>query len=179
MNTYQPGEYYDFTSVGIYEDANGIRYIALNDGTGEPQKVKPYDFQTEWTDIIGAKIRCFCYKIGINGNPLFQQDHYGILSDCYNGEGEECAFTVMDRRIDTRNNQQFYQIQDVYGIGHRYYSNENYEKFQEITLKVVGINKKDNNRAYLVLKPLESEISTLTPKYEILKESKFGQEKST
>lgn len=174
---YKAGEYYNFIALNIFEDTNGMRYIALSDGSGRTNKVRPYEFQTEWSEILGTRIRCYCKAIGRFGNPMFEQDHYAILSSLYNGEGEEKEFKVMsEMEVDSNTGARYYNLQDVYGIGHRYYTDAKYDRFEEIVLKVMSIGKKDNNRAYLELRPKDEVIVEVKHNSDILKVSKFGQE---
>lgn len=176
MTEYTIGEVYEFTALYIETDSNGINYIVMNDGSGVAQRVKPFDFQTEWSEIQGMTIRCYCEGISRLGRPYFKQSYYDVLTACYNGDGETHTFTVKNVRIDDATQMQFYELTDVFGLKHRYYSKASYENYEELTLRVENVVEKSNNRAYLELKAVEEGDNTSHTEDGMMAESLFGCE---
>jgi hypothetical protein len=188
MVTYTPGKFYTFQFVEIKEEYD-TKYIYLSDGYRNTFRVKPYDYQLEWEDYnIPDKIICFVKDINIYGLPLLEQNKKEVLGFCYSDLGSEYAFKVINCLVDNKTQAEYYDLNDSYGLYHRYYPKPNEPKHQTgdiFSLIVQEVNDKGNNRSFLNFKypqdlvqnetePIKSEISE-DPRTESL----FGFESAT
>ncbi|MEC5166737.1 hypothetical protein RCH18_002485 [Flavobacterium sp. PL11] len=152
MTTYIPGNYYSFQVVEIREE-NDTKYIYLSDGYKETYRVKPFDYQLEWEDFnLPDKITCFVKDISIRGLPLLEQNKKDILNFCYADLGSEYAFKVINCEVDSKTQAGFYNLNDSFGLYHRYYPKLNEPKHQTgdiFNLVVNKINDKGYNKSFL------------------------------
>lgn len=171
---YEIGKFYDFVALHFFDEFDGVTYLALNAGGGNAVKVRPYDFQTEWNDVQGKTIKCYCKGISRNGNYYFEQSYYDILSQCYSEDQEE-VFAVVDVCTDPTTGNTFYKLLDPYGLQHRYYTNIQMNLHDSVTLTIAKVVDGDGNKAHIEFKPLVG--SNPTPGADAaIKVSQFGVE---
>jgi hypothetical protein len=188
MITYTPGKYYTFQVVEIREE-NDTKYIYLSDGYKDTYRVNPFDYQLEWEDYnLPDKIVCFVKDINIYGLPSLEQNKKEVLDFCYSDLGSEYAFKAINFAIDAKTQAEYYDLNDSFGLYHRYYPKTNEPTHQTgdiFNLLVKNINEKGNNKSFLhfeypqdliqkEVKEVTSEIS-LDPRTESL----FGFESAT
>lgn len=154
---------------------DGSPYLVVTDGKRD-FTVKPYDYQVEYSSIPST-IRCFVWKLSINGTPYFEQVKEDVLKNCYYQSDSSSdilhTFVVKEVRIDNHTNKPFYLLSDEYGIVHRYYPKEAEivkKQGDELNLVVKGIipAKRGKNNARLDLDLPEAgtrPVFTVAPDY--------------
>lgn len=152
MITYTQGKFYTFHVVQIKEE-NDSKYIYLSDGYRDTYRVEPYDYQLEWEDFnVPEKILCFVKDINIYGLPFLEQNKKGVLEFCYSDLGSEYAFKVINCKVDDKTNAEYYDLNDSFGLYHRYYLKPNEPRHQTgdiFNLVLKGITEKGNNKSFL------------------------------
>jgi len=188
MAEFAPGRFYTFQVVEIREE-NDNKYIYLSDGFVDTYRVKPFDYQLEWEDYnLPDKINCFVKSINIHGSPYLVQNKADVFKFCYSDLGTEYAFKVINCATDTKTQAFYYDLNDSFGIFHRYYPKANEPKHQTgdiFSLLVKEINVKENNRTVLNLEYPQDLVLTNTAvvtsdtSQDPRTESRFGFETAT
>jgi len=149
---YTSGKFYTFQVVAIREE-NDAKYIYLSDGYKETFRVKPFDYQLEWEAYnLPDKITCFVKDISTRGLPLLEQSKNEVLKFCYSDLGTEYAFKVINCTIDAKTKAAYYDLNDSFGLYHRYYLKPNdpiHQTGDIFSLLVKDISVKDNNKCFL------------------------------
>lgn len=147
---------YPFVAEGIIEGKNEKKYIALRRaGEDKVSQFAPaYDFQTEWVDKFPCKM--WCEVMDYNADKdicILQQCYYDLLSSLYSGLPQTNKFKVVNSKIDSNTNNNFYILKDAYGLCHRFYSNHNetYNIGDEVEMLVESVVQRDNRHGYLSL----------------------------
>lgn len=166
MKEYRAGHIYQFVVTDIRE-VNERKYIYLSDGKKDTYRVPPYDYQFEWESFNLPKI-LNCYVVSVNefGLPLLAQVRKEVLAHNYTEEGTEYAFKLVAKRQDANTGVQYYELHDPFGLSHRYYPNSD-EPVRDVSdifsLIFIGIEEKENNKAFLKLAPIRESIQVKHP----------------
>lgn len=154
---YEVGKNYEFHNAGLYVGSDGNKYLKVIDDEHNIFSVKPYQFQLDWNDMT-KRVRCFLAKI-VEGRPRFELHRDSILDYWYaNHIGKFNTFVIERKCIDSQSGSTYFLISDCYGIGQRFYPND--EEFVnahnegdeiELTVNAIRYSKEGKNNAHLDL----------------------------
>lgn len=148
--TYQKFEIYTFKVLGIILDPKSDRwFMQIENDDQEKFNVKPYQWHLEWAGTIDT-VNCVCVGNDMFGRPKFVIRKYDILEKFYS-VGESYTFVInSEKTIDQNSRQTFYEILDKsQDISQRYYSNDDLNEGDPITLTVAGITESARKDAFL------------------------------
>ena len=176
MKTYHPHQIYPFTVIGIRE-FNDRKFFMLSDGYIHTFRVAPYDYQLEWESVNVPKvINCYVKSVNHNGLPLLVQVRHEVLAHNYTEIGGQYPFKLVAKRQDENTGTPFFELHDTYGLYHRYYPGQG-EPDREIgdifLLTFLGIEEKEQNKAFLKLSLQKEPIALISPEGEDPREESF------
>lgn len=179
MRTYSSGQYLDFQVI----DKEKIRekyYFRLSDNYLDTFRVEAFDFQLEDDISIIGILNCFIKKVNHHGLPILEQNKLNIFEQFYSEFGEMYVFSVVAKHVDKNTGRDYFELNDNYGIYHRYYLPDN-TKFKgdetEINLIVKDFDDNGDNKIYLVLEE-SSYKQIVNPKAEAVKKAKAIEEET-